>query len=118
MQLIEEVAEGVIVLEPHGRIDSITATQFRERLIALLDAGRTAIVVNLQNVAYLTSAGFHALLLANRAAVERQGRIVLCGLLGEVRRLFEIGGFVQEFLICQTRGEGIENLKQLIRTAQ
>jgi len=115
MHLIQEVTDGVTVVEPYGRIDSTNAAQFSERLMALLEAGRTAIVVNLQNVRYLTSAGFHAVLLANRAAVERQGKIVLCGLLGEVKRLFEVGGFVQEFLICQTRGEGIENLKQLTR---
>jgi anti-sigma B factor antagonist len=115
MQLIEETAEEITVLEPHGRIDSATAPEFGERLNRLLEAGRTAILVNLQNVAFVSSAGFHALLLANRTAVERHSRLVLCGLLDEVRRLFEIGGFIEQFLICQSRDEGLERLKQLPR---
>src|SRR5262249_2287058 len=115
MQLIEETAEEITVLEPHGRIDSTTAPEFGERLIALLKAGRSAILVNLQNVAFVSSAGFHALLLANRAAVERHSRLALCGLLDEVSRLFEIGGFTEQFLIYQTRREGVENLKKVTR---
>ena len=42
MHLIEETAEEITVLEPHGRIDSATAPEFGERLIALLKSGRTA----------------------------------------------------------------------------
>jgi anti-anti-sigma factor len=85
----------------------------RDRLIALVHAGRTAIVVDLKNIAYITSAGFHVLLFANRAvAEERQGKLALCGVTGEVRRLFQIGAFIEQFLICQTRADGIEMLRQ------
>jgi hypothetical protein len=31
---------------------------------------------------------------------------------GEVRRLFEIGSFTDEFLICPTQAEGIGKLRQ------
>jgi anti-anti-sigma factor len=71
-------------------------------------------VVDLKNVAYITSAGFHVLLFANRAVAERQGKLnlALCGVTGEVRRLFQIGAFIEQFLICQTRADGIEMLGQ------
>ena len=84
----------------------------RDRLIALVHAGRTAIVVDLKNIAYITSAGFHVLLFANWAVAERQGKLALCGVTGEVRRLFQIGAFIEQFLICQTRADGIEMLRQ------
>jgi anti-anti-sigma factor len=91
---------------------STTAKEFRDRLIALVHAGRTAIVVDLKNIAYITSAGFHVLLFANRAVAERRGKLALCGVTGEVRRLFQIGAFFEQFLICQTRADGIERLRQ------
>ena len=41
--------------------------------------------------------------------------VVACaidGVTGEVRRLFEIGAFTEEFLICPTQADGIGKLRQ------
>jgi anti-anti-sigma factor len=112
MKLIEEVTEDVTILEPFGRLDSTTARELIDRLLALLQAGRSAIVVDLKNIAYITSAGFHALLVANQAAAERQGKLALCGVVGDVKRLFEIGSLAELFLICQTQADGIAKLRE------
>jgi anti-anti-sigma factor len=112
MKMVEAVAEDVTVLEAHGRLDSTTAKEFGDRLIALVQAGRNAIVVDLKNIIYISSAGFRVLLIANRATSEKQGKLALCGITGEVRRLFEIGAFLDQFLICPTQAEGIGKLKQ------
>jgi anti-anti-sigma factor len=112
MKMVEAVAEDVTVLEAYGRLDSTTAKEFGDRLIALVQAGRNAIVVDLKNIIYISSAGFRVLLIANRATSEKQGKLALCGITGEVRRLFEIGAFLDQFLICPTQAEGIGKLKQ------
>jgi anti-sigma B factor antagonist len=112
MKLIEEVAEDVTVLEAHGRLDSTTAKEFGDRLAALVQAGRLAILIDLKNIAYISSIGFHVLLNANRATTEKHGKLALCGVIGELRRLFEIGAFNELFLICQTRADGIDMLRQ------
>jgi anti-anti-sigma factor len=69
-------------------------------------------VVDLKNIAYISSAGFRALLIANRAAAGQQGKLALCGVIGEVKRLFDIGGFTDEFVICPTQADGIGKLRQ------
>jgi anti-anti-sigma factor len=112
MKMVEATAEDVTVLEAYGRLDSSTAKEFGDRLIALVQAGRNAIVVDLKNIIYISSAGFRVLLIANRATSEKQGKLALCGITGEVRRLFEIGAFLDQFLICPTQAEGIGKLKQ------
>jgi anti-anti-sigma factor len=112
MKMVEAATENVTVLEAYGRLDSTTSKEFGERLIALIQAGRAAIVVDLKNIAYISSAGFRALLIANRASAEKQGKLALCGVIGEVKRLFEIGAFTEQFLICQTQAEGIGKLSQ------
>jgi hypothetical protein len=43
---------------------------------------------------------------------ERRGKLALCGVTGEVRRLFQVGAFIELFLICQTRADGINMLRQ------
>jgi anti-anti-sigma factor len=112
MKLVEEVTDDVTVVEAYGRIDSTTAKEFGDRLISLVQAGRNSIVVDLKNIVYISSAGFRALLIANRATAESRGKLALCGVIGEVKRLFEIGAFTDEFLICPTQAEGIGKLRQ------
>jgi anti-anti-sigma factor len=111
-KLVEGLTENVTILEVHGRLDSTTAKEFSDRLIALIGAGQSAIVVDLTNIAYISSAGFRVLLIANRVAAEKRCKLALCGVIGEVGRLFEIGDFTQRFLICKTQADGIGQLRQ------
>jgi anti-sigma B factor antagonist len=112
MKLVEAVAEDVTIVEAYGRIDSTTAREFGDRLVSLVQAGRGSLVVDLKNIAYISSAGFRALLIANRAAAGKQGKLALCGVIGEVKRLFDIGGFTNEFAIYPTQADGIGKLRQ------
>ena len=50
MKLIEEVTDDVTIVEAYGRLDSTTAKEFGDRLIALVQAGRSSIVVDLGNI--------------------------------------------------------------------
>jgi len=112
MKLVEETTDDVTIVEAYGRLDSTTAPEFGDRLISLVQAGRRSLVVDLKNIAYISSAGFRALLIANRATAEKHGKLALCGVIGEVKRLFDIGNFTDEFLICPTQAEGIGKLRQ------
>jgi anti-sigma B factor antagonist len=64
-----------------------------------------------QQVLYISSAGFRSLLIARKLIDEFQGKLVLCGMSAEIRRLFEIGHFTDLFLISGTRDEGISKAK-------
>ena len=112
MKLVEGMSEDVTIVEAYGRLDSTTAKEFGDRLISLVQSGRGAIVVDLKNIDYISSAGFRALLITKKATAEKQVKLALCGVIGEVKRLFDIGAFTDEFLICPTQAEGIGKLRQ------
>jgi anti-anti-sigma factor len=112
MKLMEEVTQDVTVLEASGRLDSTTAQEFGNRLMTLVRAGRSAFVLDLKKIVYISSAGFHALLITNRAAAEKQGKLVLCGVIGDVRRLFEISSLTEQFLICDTQADAIAKIRE------
>ena len=112
MKLVEEVTDDVTIVEAYGRLDSTTAEEFGDRLTSLVQGGCRALVVDLKNIAYISSAGFRALLIANRATAEKEGQLALCGVIGEVKRLFDIGNFNEEFLIYPTQAEGIGKLRR------
>jgi anti-anti-sigma factor len=93
-----------------GRIDSTNAEQLMERLNSLLASGVKAVVVDFEQVIYLTSAAFRALLVATDEAERNTARFVLCSVLGQVRDLFEMGGLLDAFTIHGSREEALTRL--------
>src|SRR4051794_10863523 len=98
--------DGVVIVAPHGRIDSASAKEFGERIVGLIRAGSHRLLIDLGDIAYISSAGFRAFLIARKLMDEVSGSIVLCGMSVDLKRLFEIGHFTDLFTICATRDEG------------
>jgi len=103
--------EGVSTVAPKGRIDSVTAKEFGDKVCALIRSGATRVVIDLASIAYISSAGFRALLIAGKLAEESQARLALCGVAGEVQRLFDISAFTGAFQIYPTREECIAKVQ-------
>ncbi len=111
MEILIGELEGVSTVEPKGRIDSVTAKEFGDRVCELMRSGAKRVVIDLANIAYISSAGFRALLIAGKLAEETEGKLVLCGVVGEVRRLFDISAFTTAFQIYPTREECIAKVR-------
>jgi anti-sigma B factor antagonist len=107
MEIVEEHAGEITVVEVKGRIDSNTAKAFGERLTSLIKSGRPRLLVDLKHIIYISSAGFRALLVAGRLAEQTNGTLALCGLSAEVQRLFDLGSFTDLFVIYSSREEGV-----------
>jgi anti-anti-sigma factor len=107
MQIVETKSDGVVIVEPQGRMDSVTAKPFGDRVVELIRGGSHHLLIDLQQVRYISSAGFRSLLIARKLIDEFQGKLVLCGMSPEIKRLFEIGHFMDLFLVCGTRDEGL-----------
>jgi anti-anti-sigma factor len=107
VELDIRASDGVAVVEPKGRIDSVTAKVFGDRVCALVRAGENRVVIDLANVAYMSSAGFRSLLIVSKTVEQTAGQLALCGVMGEIERLFDIGGFNKLFVICPTRAESV-----------
>jgi anti-anti-sigma factor len=103
MQIERSTQDGVALVAPAGRIDTTTSPALEEELRKLVDDGARDVLVDLGGVDYISSAGLRVLLvLAKRLRGER-GRLVLCGLAGPVRQVFELAGFVPLFTIEASR---------------
>jgi anti-anti-sigma factor len=99
--------DGVVILEPQGRLDSASAKEFGDNVVELIQAGSHHLLIDLRSIAYVSSAGFRAFLVARKLMDDVSGKIVLCGMSPELKRLFEIGHFTELFTICATRDEGL-----------
>lgn len=95
----------VCVLNLSGRIDSTNSNELTLHFNNLLKAGEKSILLDFTTVLYLTSAAFRALLVATDEAERHSARLVLCGVFGHVRELFEMGGLLDAFTIRASRDE-------------
>ena len=103
MEIGEEYAAEMTIVDVRGRIDSNTAKALADKLSSLINAGRTRIIVNLEHVEYISSAGFRVLLVGSRRAEEANGKLILCGLSADIQKLFNVTAFTDLFEIHPLR---------------
>src|ERR1700742_966548 len=107
MEILEARTGDMAVLHVVGRVNSSNAAELDERLKQLVGAGCRWIVIDLARLDHITSAGFRCLLRAERQVHDLAGKLVLCGLQGLSLELFEVGGFLEMFMIASTREEAM-----------
>ncbi len=107
MDLTQEKVGAVIILQVKGRIDSSTSPELNKGLMAILEAPKVRLLVDLGQLEYISSAGFRILLLAAKRADEKESRLVLCGLSAKVKQFFDLGGFLDLFTVVGSREEGV-----------
>lgn len=81
-----------------GRVDSATAPQLTQALEAANDGGKYKLVVNMKDLEYMSSAGFRALLAAQRNCKRyNRGEVVLAAVPDRIREALELAGFTELF---------------------
>ena len=81
-----------------GRIDSATAPQLAQALEAANNNGKYKLVVNMKDLEYMSSAGFRALLAAQRNSKRyNRGEVVLAAVPDRIREALELAGFTELF---------------------
>jgi anti-sigma B factor antagonist len=111
MEIREERQGGILVIAPVGRVDSNTAGELERKLLRGLKGGETRLVIDLESVAYISSAGLRVLLLAANTARPEGGQIVLCSMGESVREVFELAGFTTVFAIEASRDLALARLR-------
>ncbi len=83
-----------------GRVDSSTAPKLSEAFDAIIKDGRFKIVVDMEKLEYMSSAGFRALIAAQRNCKRfSRGEVVLTNVPDNIRSTLELAGFTTLFQI-------------------
>jgi anti-sigma B factor antagonist len=88
-----------------GRLDAATAPALRAKLDSLFEAGRDRIVLDLEQLNYVSSPGLRVLIEARKRARERKlsdlqgGDVRIVHLPARIREVFELTGFISLFEI-------------------
>ena len=111
MELHETEFALAVVLAAGGRLDTTGSHELELRLRNLVAAGRTRIVLDLERVGYIGSAGLRVLVVAGQLLGQHAGHMVLAGLSAENRRLFDLAGFTDLFVIAADRAQAVAEFK-------
>jgi len=96
------------VIKVSGRMDASNSSLFEEEVKKMLAEGNKNLIVELQNLEYISSAGLRSILSAGKLLKVEKGSLKLCSLNGIVLEVFEISGFDTIFQIYESIEEAVE----------
>jgi len=106
-----EVTPGkeISIIRPRGKIDAETSKVLRAKLDALVAKKPKKIICNLENVDFLASAGYGALIAANEDLGKSGGAILLCSMQKNIKIMYEKMGFSNIFKLFSTEEEAAKS---------
>ncbi|MEM7754440.1 MAG: STAS domain-containing protein [Planctomycetota bacterium] len=94
-----DVHPAAVVVEPEGDVDMAQSPALRATLRDVQRTKPPCVIVNLEQVGYMDTAGLATLVEAMRTAKNQSSAMVLCGMQEKVRAIFEIAQLHQFFRI-------------------
>jgi len=89
----EEIqSEGKIQINLEGKIDSLSSEEF-QNLVLKAFTKSNSVIVNLEKVTYMSSAGLRALILGEKTAKSKGGSQIIINLQPQVQEIFRVTGF-------------------------
>lgn len=112
MKIQEDLQDGICVISPYGRIDSVTSDTLDEKLQAILSQNTHKLLINFSNTDFISSAGLRVLLMAAKKAKAQSCKMRLCGLNDILKDIFDVSGFIALFAIDLTQEESLHKLQE------
>ena len=112
MELTIEREGGAVTAKVNGRIDSTNARDFEEAIRTSIEDGDLTVVMDLENLSYISSAGLRAVLMTAKTLWKRDAKFSLCSLSGPVKEVFEISGFDKIIPIHDTRDAALASASE------
>ena len=91
---VESRREGSnLVLMADGRVDGTNATEFQDAMKSEINESDRAVVLDLENLTYISSAGLRVVLLIAKDLQRQGAKMAACSLSEPVKEVFVISGF-------------------------
>ena len=112
MKVETKELDGIKVVKLTGQIRISTQNEFKDLLDNIArDNGKKTVVLSLDGVIYMNSAGLGIIIDTYKKFKEMRGRLVLCNLMPEISKLFEVTRINRFIEIFSTESEAIRKVK-------
>ena len=96
---------------PRGRLDVAVSAELEDQLMkAVEENGIDRLVLNMQNVEYMSSSGFRVAIALLRKLSDKGGALKICCLKPAVKRIFDVIELTSLFEIFETEDEALATL--------
>jgi anti-anti-sigma factor len=95
--------DNSLLVNMQGRMDAGMAGEFDLAFDKMIQEGNKNFVLDMSALEYISSAGLRSILGTYKKIKGAGGTLLLCGLGGVVKEVFEISGFASIFDICDTQ---------------
>ena len=93
MEITVNESGGVQVLSFTGNLDTNTSPDAESEINQLIDGGAQKLLINFEDLNYISSAGLRILLATAKKLKASNGDLKICGLNATVQEVFDISGF-------------------------
>ncbi|MCB1181605.1 MAG: STAS domain-containing protein [Chlamydiia bacterium] len=106
---VEEKGD-IVVFRVKGRLDAASSPQLEKQINSIIDTGHFKVLLNFENVDYLSSAGMRLMLSVSKRLSKLEGKMVACNLNDEVMEVIRMAGFNQVLELYQNENESYQHL--------
>ena len=103
--VIKRETEQVYLIKLKGRIDSDTYKQLDEKVSLALVPSTNTIILDMEEVNYVSSAGLGVIFNLKKTLEENKGSLIISGLKPQVKKVFEVVKALPEENIFTSRKE-------------
>jgi anti-anti-sigma factor len=96
-----------LIAKTDGRVDSANAREFQTALEAAIGASDRAVILDMEDLSYISSAGLRVILLTAKTLRNQNAKFAVCSLSQPIREVFEISGFDQIISIHASQAEAL-----------
>ena len=105
MELETERQGDTLIAKTDGRVDGANAREFQSALEAAIDDNTSAVILDMERLSYISSAGLRVILLTAKSLQGRNAKFAVCSLSESIQEVFEISGFDKIISIHPSQAE-------------
>ena len=99
--------DNIKIIDLEGDLDTGTSPQAQEAMSGILEQGAARLVLDMEKINYISSAGLRVLLVIAKQCGAAGGELRICGLNAMAREVFDISGFSSILNIFPTRQDAL-----------
>lgn len=110
VRLQADYIKGVLVISAVGQVHGMNAREFHDNLYNEIIASGNLVVLDLEKLSYINSAGLRSILIVATTLQGRNARLVLCSLSDSVKEILKIAGFDKTIEVFESRPDAIATI--------
>ena len=107
MEINTNEVAGVTFVSLKGDIKSTTSGEVMDALVGLVKGGSDKLLINLEGVDFISSAGLRSILVAAKLLKNSNGQMRICGAKESVRKVLETSGFTSLVALYTDESEAL-----------